>query len=106
MRRTLTAALVGGVVVVAVPAAVPVQAGERHHDAPLAAAFAQTTRSTPWEQVQQVPLEFETHHPQGFALVGDKIFMSSVEIQEPTVRHPSRSTATTARPAGASGTSS
>lgn len=88
MRRTRTAALVGGVVAAVVTTAVPVSAGEGRHGTSLAAAFAGTTRSTPWEQVQRIPLEFETHHPQGFALVGDTIFMSSVEILEATVRYP------------------
>lgn len=54
--------------------------------ATVAEAFATTTRSTAWEQVQTIPLRFPTYHPQGFALVGDKIVMSTVEILEPTQR--------------------
>ncbi len=57
-------------------------------DSRLATAFAATTRSTSWRLAQRVPLRFPTHHPQGFALVGDRIFMSTVEILEPTVRYP------------------
>ncbi|MGC0237712.1 DUF6454 family protein [Arthrobacter sp. SD76] len=41
------------------------------------------------EQVQKLKLDFPTYHPQGMSLVGDKIFLSSVEIIEPTVRYPS-----------------
>jgi hypothetical protein len=54
----------------------------------LATAFAATTRSTAWRLAQRLPLRFPTHHPQGFALVDDRIFMSTVEIVEPTVRFP------------------
>lgn len=57
-------------------------------DSRLAAAFAATTRSTTWRLAQRLQLRFPTHHPQGFALVGDRIFMSTVEILEPTVRYP------------------
>jgi hypothetical protein len=72
----------------------------------LATAFAATTRSTAWRLAQRLPLRFPTHHPQGFALVGDRIFLSTVEILEPTVRFPAPWTAWTGRPARASGTSS
>ena len=33
-------------------------------------------------------LDFETHHPQAMEVVGDRIYLSSVEIIEPTVRYP------------------
>ena len=64
------------------------QAEVKHRDAAVTKAFAATTRATAWTLVQRLPLKFPTHHPQGFALVGDKIFMSSVEILEPTVKFP------------------
>ncbi len=87
----LLAAAVGMSVVLA-----PAQAAERpaerpaesHRDAGVTSAFAATTRLTAWSLVQRLRLAFPTHHPQGFALVGDKIFMSSVEILEPTVKYP------------------
>jgi hypothetical protein len=63
-------------------------AGPRQRDEPVVAAFAATTRSTPWRQAARIALDFPTHHPQGFALVGDRIFMSTVEIIEPPVRYP------------------
>lgn len=86
MRRTLIAGLAGSLVLTAVVLGPSAHAGER--DGEVATAFAETTRSTVWTQVQKIPLRFTTHHPQGFALVGDKIFMSSVEIVEPTVQYP------------------
>jgi hypothetical protein len=54
----------------------------------VARAFEATTRSTAWSQVARIPLHFPTYHPQGFALVGDLIFMSSVEVLEAPVRYP------------------
>lgn len=44
------------------------------------------TRDAIWEQAAVVPVRFDVYHPQGFALVGDHLFLSSVEILEPTRR--------------------
>ncbi len=57
-------------------------------DGAVAEAVRNLDRSTPWELTDRVALGFPTYHPQGFALVGDRIFMSTVEIIEPTVRYP------------------
>lgn len=54
--------------------------------AALVDALRSLDRSTEWELVETIPLEFPTHHPQGLAIVGDRLFMSSVEITEPTER--------------------
>ncbi|WP_219417433.1 DUF6454 family protein [Pseudonocardia nigra] len=85
MRRALLPTVLTAALLCA--GAAPAAAAPPGDDA-VAEAFAQTTRSTEWEQVQRIPLGFPTHHPQGFALVGDRIFMSSVEILEPTERFP------------------
>jgi Family of unknown function (DUF6454) len=61
---------------------------EATRDDPLAKAVKQLDRSTPWQLVDRIPLDFETYHPQGFAVVGDKLFLSSVEVIEPPVRYP------------------
>ena len=45
-------------------------------------------RTTGWEHVATIPLVFDTFHPQGLARVGDRLFLSSVEILEPTERYP------------------
>jgi hypothetical protein len=87
MRRTLIAGLTGSLVAVAA-VATAAQAEQKHRDDPVAVAFAKTTRSTPWQLAQRIQLRFATYHPQGFALVGDKIFMSTVEIIEAPVRYP------------------
>jgi Family of unknown function (DUF6454) len=57
-------------------------------DDPLAKAIRQLDRSTAWELVDRIPLDFETYHPQGFTVVRNKLFMSSVEVIEPPVRYP------------------
>jgi len=53
----------------------------------LAEAFMKVTRGTPWEKVAEHEVAFPTFHPQGFAKVGDALFVSSVEIIEPTQRY-------------------
>lgn len=54
----------------------------------LSANVAALTRDTKWELTGRLDLRFPTHHPQGMAIVGDRIFLSSVEIIEPTVKFP------------------
>ncbi|MHB1234776.1 MAG: DUF6454 family protein, partial [Microbacteriaceae bacterium] len=39
-------------------------------------------RQTRWHQVGRMPLKFPTFHPQGMAFIGERIFLSSVEILE------------------------
>ncbi len=34
-------------------------------------AFRKLTKNTEWKQVAVIPVGFDTHHPQGFAKVGD-----------------------------------
>jgi Family of unknown function (DUF6454) len=87
------------VALVAVPVAVATMSGsglaspggERvttSRDDPLVGAIRQVDRSTPWELVDRIPLDFETYHPQGLAVVGKRLFLSSVEVIEPPVRYP------------------
>ncbi|HCA86280.1 MAG TPA: hypothetical protein DEQ61_12740 [Streptomyces sp.] len=59
----------------------------RPEPAPLAKAVSTVTRSTEWKLAQRIGLDFDTHHPQGFARAGDRLFLSSVEIIEPPVKH-------------------
>lgn len=54
----------------------------------LATLFNATTRSTDWQPTARVPLRFDTFHPQGLARLGDRLYLSSVEIIEPTQRYP------------------
>ena len=45
-------------------------------------AVARQIRGTHWELVGRIPLAFPTHHPQGLAIAGDYIFLSSVQVLE------------------------
>jgi len=48
----------------------------------------QLTRATPWKQAGAIPMNFNTHHPQGMVKIGDVYYVSSVEIMTPTKRFP------------------
>jgi hypothetical protein len=85
--KTLTTGALAGVCLVAAGA----MATAATHDSeltPAAQAFKKTDRSTTWSLVDKVSLDFPTYHPQGFAVVGDRIFMSTVEIIERPVKYP------------------
>ena len=46
----------------------------------IADRFRALTRTARWEKVDETKLEFRTHHPQGMTIVGDRFFLSSVEV--------------------------
>lgn len=46
------------------------------------------TRGTQWKSVATIPVNFNTFHPQGMVKIGDVFYVSSVDIQKPTVRYP------------------
>lgn len=69
----------------AMPAALT--AAEPDRDA-LADRVTKLSRGTQWKPVSAVPINFLTHHPQGMVKIGDTLFVSSVEIQQPTKRFP------------------
>ncbi|MGD9738877.1 MAG: DUF6454 family protein [Bauldia sp.] len=62
-------------------------AGPALADAVTAERFQTLTRSSQWELVDTITLGFETFHPQGLVKIGDRLFLSSVEIIEPTQRY-------------------
>ncbi|WP_343234440.1 DUF6454 family protein [Microvirga terrestris] len=62
-------------------------AAEPDRDA-IAERVTKLSRGTQWEPVSAVPINFVTHHPQGMVKIGDTMFVSSVEIQQPTKRFP------------------
>ncbi|GAB4099413.1 DUF6454 family protein [Sinomonas halotolerans] len=86
LKRVLTIAAIAALTLGGGTAAVAQQSGPNGLTAE-AQAFERVTRSTAWTEVQKLKLDFETFHPQGMSLVGDRIFLSSVEIIEPTVRY-------------------
>lgn len=81
--RILIATTLAGVLLTGATTA---HAGEQ--DSAVVQAFQSVDRSTAWTQVARIPLRFPTFHPQGFALVGDLIFLSSVEVLEAPVKYP------------------
>ncbi|MEJ7633407.1 DUF6454 family protein [Aeromicrobium sp.] len=90
-------ALVAGLTLIAVPAAVAVGdvagAADRpgaHHasDSALVRAFASVNRDTPWKLTSKLKLDFPTFHTEGIAFAGDRVFLSAVEILAPTVKYP------------------
>lgn len=54
----------------------------------LATTVRDITRNTAWKQVSTLDLKFDTFHPQGLVVTDDRIYLSSVEIIEPTTRFP------------------
>ena len=46
------------------------------------------TRESPWQLVGSVPITFTTFHPQGMVKIGDRLFVSSVEVTVPARRLP------------------
>lgn len=65
-----------------------VNAPSHHRDEPLTRTFRHLDRETEWQLRSQVALDFPTYHPQGFALVGQRIFMSTVEVIKDPVVYP------------------
>src|SRR6478735_2138630 len=54
----------------------------------LADAFNRVDRNTKWQQTSKLKLNFPTYHPEGIAYSQDHIFLSPVQIIEPTTRVP------------------
>ncbi|MCW2817467.1 MAG: hypothetical protein JWR42_254 [Marmoricola sp.] len=95
-RATLVATVVlASAVAVVVPATTQASTGAArtpHHasrDGDLARTFTDVTRSTAWtRQGAPLTLGFDTFHPQGLVVTADRIYLSSVQILEPTVKYP------------------
>lgn len=43
---------------------------------------ARLTRSMEWTRVNTIPMRFKTFHPQGMVKIGDRFFVSSVEVHD------------------------
>jgi hypothetical protein len=63
-------------------------AGAASADDAVADKFIRLTKGSAWTPVATVPLAFPTHHPQGMVKIGERFYMSSVEILEATQRFP------------------
>ena len=51
-------------------------------DSPLVEVFMETSRDTEWELAEATDLDFDAFHPQGLVRIGDRFYLSSVEIIE------------------------
>jgi hypothetical protein len=58
------------------------------HDGALARDFAAVDRDTVWTQVDRLKLDFQTFHTEGLAVTPHHLFLSAVEIIEPTKTYP------------------
>ncbi|MDQ6936200.1 MAG: DUF6454 family protein [Actinomycetota bacterium] len=63
----------------------------RHHvgRAALARDFGALDRDTKWQLTSKLKLKFPTFHTEGLAFAGSRVFLSAVQIIEPTVKYPS-----------------
>lgn len=61
---------------------VAVAASSKEGDGSLAEIFGETSRDTEWELTKATDLAFDAFHPQGLVRIGDRFYLSSVEIIE------------------------
>lgn len=57
-------------------------------DGDLARDFAAVDRNTTWNQVDKLRLGFPTFHTEGLAITPDHLFLSAVQVLEPTKKYP------------------
>ena len=57
-------------------------------DGDLARDFDAVDRNTAWTQVDKLKLNFPTYHTEGLAITADHLFLSAVQILEPTQKYP------------------
>lgn len=62
--------------------------GHTSADSALASNFGALDRNTKWQLTSKLKLDFPTFHTEGIAFAGDRVFLSAVEIIEPTVKFP------------------
>ena len=86
----LTTGLILAVTGTAAAARAATAPSTQHHstDTALADDFSTVTRNTQWQLTKKVKLNFPTFHTEGMAYSNDHIFLSAVEILEPTVKYP------------------
>jgi Family of unknown function (DUF6454) len=53
-------------------------------------AVMKLSRTSTWTLERSVPMAFTTHHPQGMVKIGERLFISSVEVRVPTTRSANR----------------
>lgn len=86
--RLTAAACAAGLLLAGSVAATARDSAPQVADDPLVAAFENVSRSTTWTRTGALQLDFNTHHPQAMEVVGDRIYLSSVEIIERPQSYP------------------
>ena len=93
MNLRTTALACAGTTLVAVAAstgtlqAAPAKPAQESNET-LVRTFDDVSRDTVWTRTRTIDLDFETHHPQAMEVVGNRIYLSSVEIIKPTRPYP------------------
>lgn len=86
LTAAVVVALGGGAAVATAQAA---ESGGHHTTATnLAHDFSKVTRNTEWKLTGKLKLNFPTYHTEGIAFSDKHIFLSAVQILEPTVKYP------------------
>jgi hypothetical protein len=88
LATALGAAVLIGAGATAAGAAQRQQAAPAAPDDVLVSSFDNLTRGTAWTRTQTIDLGFHTFHPQSMEVIGDRIFLSSVEITQAPVKYP------------------
>ena len=101
MRRTALPTLAAGLTLLLPAGAVAAWAlpsdaaapASRHdavrQDGDLARDFSKVDRNTAWKLTDKLDLDFQTFHTEGLAVTPQHLFLSAVEIIEPTQKYPS-----------------
>jgi Family of unknown function (DUF6454) len=67
---------------VAILSRIAVQPGGDIPRSAIADRVSRLTRSTDWIRVSTIPVQFTTFHPQGMVKIGERFFVSSVEVHD------------------------
>ena len=89
-RRTLAIAAAALALTAATVTTAAVASGTPRpaRDSALATDLTHLDRSAVWQQVSRLDLTFPTYHPEGLVVTAHRIYLSSTQIIEPTVKYP------------------
>ncbi len=85
MLKLLDHPALGALLIITATATAATQAGST-----IADAVMKLSRTSTWTLERSVPMTFTTHHPQGMVKIGERLFISSVEVRVPTTRSANR----------------
>ncbi|MGZ6745568.1 MAG: DUF6454 family protein [Nocardioides sp.] len=88
MRKTTLRLALAGTTLALAGTGAAAWAGQAGQDGDVAGDFMKVDRNTTWSQVDKLHLDFPTYHPEGLAVTPDHLFLSSVQVTEPTQKYP------------------